>query len=61
MNIREFRANLARTLDNVVQTGEPLPVTHYYKAHATVVPTTLWKEAEAALQRERNREEVTAH
>lgn len=60
MLVTEFVNGTASWLNQTVESGEPLHVENYRKKHATVVPTTLWEEAEAALQRERARKEVTA-
>lgn len=56
MKIGEFvQTGVSGKVQAVVDSGEPLPLTRHNKPHVTVVPTSLWEEAEAALQRERAR------
>lgn len=56
MMVREFIRGTAGWLNRTVETGEPLHIENYHRPHATVVPTSLWQEAEAALRREQARE-----
>lgn len=42
-------SEFART---AVETGEPVPITHYRKPYVRIVPEQLWLRAFAALQRE---------
>lgn len=57
MQIGEFvQTGVSGKVQAVVDSGDPLPLTRYDKPHATVVPTALWEEAEAALRRERESE-----
>lgn len=61
MNIREFRKRLAEALDQVVATGEPLPVNNWNKPHVVVVSAERWKQAEAALAAaEKQKQEAAA-
>lgn len=61
MQIGEFvQTGVSGKVQAVVDSGEPLPLTRYDKPHATVVPTALWQEAEAALLRERARQSTEA-
>lgn len=56
MQIGTFvQTGVSSKMQAVVDTGEPLPVTRRGKPYTTVVPTSLWEEAEAALRRERSR------
>lgn len=57
MPVREFQYNSPNKLRRVVDSGEPLHVELRRRPYATVVPTELWEEAEAALHRERTREQ----
>lgn len=60
MNVREFRQKLAESLDQVVNTGEPLPVNNWNKPHVVVVSAERWEEAEAALAASEKRKQETA-
>lgn len=60
MNVREFRQNLADSLNKVVDTGEPLPVDNSNRPHVVVVSAKRWEEIEEALTASEHRKQETS-
>lgn len=49
MLMREFQKNVSANLREVVDSGEPIPVTNYRRPWVHVVPSDKWLEASEAL------------
>lgn len=52
LGVRQFVVGTAGWLNHAVESNQPLHIECNHRPHVTVVPTTLWERAQAALERE---------